>query len=168
MATDLIPERIGLAKKFGAAHAWRADDSRLDERIQRLTHGRGLDAVVVAVPADSAVRQALSIIRGGGRVLLFAHTKRGERGEIDLATVCVDEVDLLGSYSSDVTLQREVARVVFGRKLDVRALITHELPLEQTAEAVELAEHPSSGALKIVVRPGLISRGAGGAEGDPA
>jgi hypothetical protein len=45
----------------------------------------------------------------------------------------VDEKDLLGSYSSDFTLQREVARLVFSRQLDVRQLISHSFPLEQTA-----------------------------------
>ena len=36
----------------------------------------------------------------------------------------MDEKDLLGSYSSDFTLQREVARLVFSRQLDVRDLIS--------------------------------------------
>jgi L-iditol 2-dehydrogenase len=109
--------------------------------------------------------------------MLFAHTKRsapfslsaaggGEgRGEVanfrshlpspdftlDLASVCVDEKDLLGSYSSDFTLQREVARLVFSRQLDVRPLISHSFPLEQTAAAIQLASRPAADSLKILV-----------------
>jgi L-iditol 2-dehydrogenase len=63
----------------------------------------------------------------------------------------VDEKDLLGSYSSDFTLQREVARLVFSRRLDVRQLISHRFPLEQTAAAVQLASEPTEDSLKIVV-----------------
>jgi L-iditol 2-dehydrogenase len=74
---------------------------------------------------------------------------------VDLASVCVDEKDLLGSYSSDFTLQDEVARLVFSRKLDVRPLITHRFPLEDTADAVELASHPTASSLKIVVCPAV-------------
>ena len=69
----------------------------------------------------------------------------------DLSTICVDEKDLLGSYSADFTLQREVARLVFTRQLDVRKLITHRFPLEQTTQAVNLAAHPTPESLKILV-----------------
>ena len=160
----------------------------LSTLIHRATRGRGLDAAVIAVPSDAVVQQALQLVRGGGQVLLFAHTKRnslahpmeeggprkagpGEgsqksggstprRGEaqrrrlnfpLDLASVCLDEKDLLGSYSSDFTLQDEVARLVFSRQLAVRSLITHRFPLEQTAEAVALAAHPTPDSLKIIV-----------------
>jgi L-iditol 2-dehydrogenase len=159
--------------------------------IQRITKGRGLDAAIIAVPSDEVVRQAQGWLRGGGRILLFAHTKRavssslsaacggegrlssaaaGRRMEgevvqnstlnpqpstlnfpLDLSSVCLDEKDLLGSYSADFTLQREVARLVFSRQLDVCRLITHRFPLEQAAAAVALAAHPGPDSLKILV-----------------
>jgi len=119
--------------------------------LRRLTRQRGLDAAVVAVPSDDAVRQAQGWLRGGGQLMLFAHTKRGAATPLDLAAVCVDEKDLLGSYSSDFTLQKEVARLVFRRQLDVRPLITHRFPLAETAAAVELAAHPTADSLKILV-----------------
>ena len=110
-----------------------------------------LDAVIVAVPVDDLVRQAFDQLRGGGRILLFAHTKRGAELPVDLARICVDEVDLIGSYSADFTLQKPVARLVFGRQLDVRPLITHRFPLAETAAAVELAAQPTAESLKILV-----------------
>jgi len=152
-ATDLMPSRLRLARQFGARHAWRGDDPALPERVGRLTRGRGLDAAIVAVPIEAAVQQALALVRGAGQILLFAHTRRGDRSAIDLSSVCVDEKDLLGSYSSDVTLQASVAKLVFGRRLDVRPLVTHRFALEETAAAVDLAAHPQPGALKVVVVP---------------
>ena len=121
------------------------------DRVARWTRGRGLDAVVAAVPSDEAVKQAQRLVRGSGKVLLFAHTRRGCRTDLDLSAVCVDEKDLIGSYSSDVTLQKEVTRIVFSRQLDVRALISHRFSLEQTAAAIGLAAQPSHASLKIVV-----------------
>ena len=117
-----------------------------------------LDAAVVAVPSDSAFTYALAAVRPAGQILLFAHTRRGAMTQVDLASVCVDEKDLLGSYSSDVTLQQEVARLVFGRKLDVRSLITHRFPLEQAAAAIELAAKPTPESLKILVTHGNQSQ----------
>lgn len=152
LATDLIPQRLELARQFGAAWAVPANDARLEEVVQRqITQGRGLDAAVIAVPVDAAVAQAMALLRGGGQLLLFAHTKRGTASAVDFAQVCVDEKDVLGSYSSDVTLQTEVARLVFARKLDVRPLITHRFPLAQTAAAVRQAANPSPESLKVIV-----------------
>ena len=68
-----------------------------------------------------------------------------------MASVCLDEKDLIGSYSSDFTLQAEVARLVFSRRLDVRSLITRRFPLDQTAAAIQLASHPTEDSLKIIV-----------------
>ena len=110
-----------------------------------------LDAAVLAVPSDAALKHAFEVVRGAGQILLFAHTKRGAMTEVDLASVCVDEKDLLGSYSADFTLQKEVARIVFSRQLDVRGLITHRFPLNETAKAVDLASHPTPESLKVIV-----------------
>ena len=157
LATDLMPERLAWARRLGARQTLRADTPDLPEQVSRWTRGRGLDAAVVAVPADAAVRQALALVRGGGQVLLFAHTRRGETLAVDGAAVCVDEKDLIGSYSADITLQPEVARLVFGRHLDVRPLVTHQFPLAQTAAAVALAARPRPEALKVVVNHGLTA-----------
>jgi L-iditol 2-dehydrogenase len=151
VATDLLPTRLKLAKKFGAKWTLAGDDAQLAQKISKLTRGRGLDAAVIAVPVDAIVHQAQAMLRGGGQVMLFAHTRRGAATPIDLADVCVDEKDLLGSYSSDVTLQTEVARLVFSRQLDVRPLITHRFPLAETSAAVALAAKPTPDSLKVLV-----------------
>ncbi len=151
LASDLLPPRLRLARQFGARWAMDASRSDFADEVQRLTAGRGLDAAVIAVPSDEVVREAQALVRGAGQILLFAHTRRGAPTSVDLAGVCVDEKDLLGSYSADFTLQKEVARLVFSRRLDVRPLITDRFPLEQTPAAVELAAHPAPGSLKVLV-----------------
>jgi len=183
LATDLLSSRLELAAELGAKWLWGANsqtpltasrarqtknsqrkiqsraspESSLKDLVASITHGRGLDAAVIAVPSDPVVREAQGLLRGGGQILLFSHTRRGEQSSLDLATVCVDEKDLLGSYSADFTLQNEAARLVFSRKLDVRRLITHQFTLEETQAAIDLAAHPADGSLKIVVNQGCGS-----------
>jgi len=159
VATDLMEERLRVAEGMGAQLVLKADRRDLAEVVKGLTGGRGLDAAVVAVPVDAVVAQAQEWVRGAGKVLLFAHTRRGAKMEVDLSTVCVDEKEFVGSYSSDLTLQKEGARVVFSRKLDVRKLITHEFALEETAAGVELAAHPHPNSLKIMVIHGKMPKG---------
>jgi L-iditol 2-dehydrogenase len=187
LATDLMESRLKLARKFGARWTANPQIGRAELPLRRHARQRVpaiLDAAIIAVPSDAAVHQALQRVRGGGQVLLFAHTKRGgaelplrrdaqftpkafgagrvttvpnsqlstHNPQLDLASICLDEKDLIGSYSSDFTLQAEVARLVFSRRLDVRPLITHYFPLTQTAEAVALAAQPTSDSLKVMVR----------------
>src|SRR6266850_716905 len=169
VATDLFESRLKLAREFGARWVFTAEKPKasgqrpnegnpplasslkLLKSVRRITRGRGLDAAVIAVPSDAVVREAQELVRGGGQVLLFSHTRRGAQTNLDLATICVDEKDLIGSYSADFLLQDEVARLVFSRKLDVRKLITHQFPLEKTTEAIELAANPTADSLKVVV-----------------
>ena len=154
LATDLLDSRLKLAKKFGAK--WTLNLNKDNGGASVLASRReSFDAAIIAVPSDDAVRQSIQLIRGGGQVLLFAHTKRavksGDFFPSDLASVCLDEKDLIGSYSADFTIQREVARLIFSRQFDMRPLITHRFPLEKTAEAIALASRPTEDSLKIVV-----------------
>ncbi|MGD1083168.1 MAG: alcohol dehydrogenase catalytic domain-containing protein [Verrucomicrobiota bacterium] len=155
IATDLMDSRIKLARQWGAVAAFKATHSNLLAKIRNTAPC--LDAAVVAVPSQEALTQAFALVRGSGKILLFAHTRRGDASLLDLSNVCVDEKDLLGSYSSDFTLQAEVARLVFTRQLDTRRLITHRFPLKMAASAVALAGSPVSKSLKVVVNQPLAT-----------
>ena len=167
LATDLLASRLLLAKKFGARWTHLVECRETKDESQKLPaldpRPSTLDSAIIAVPSDDAVIQALQLVRGGGQVLLFAHTKRTAtiqnsgsqlstlNSQLDFASICLDEKDLIGSYSSDFTLQAEVARLVFSRRLDVRDLISHSFPLAQTADAIALAAKPTEHSLKILV-----------------
>jgi len=158
LATDLMAERLEISRKFGAKSAVKPETLSSNHgkpRPSSINHPQftRLDAAVLAVPSDAALKQALALVRGAGQVLLFAHTKRGSVTDLDLASICVDEKDLIGSYSADFTLQKEVARLVFSRKLDVRTLISHRFDLENAVAAINLAAHPTPESFKIIVTP---------------
>jgi L-iditol 2-dehydrogenase len=180
LATDLLESRLKLATRFGAKWAVNATardggiplpESFFPKRSVDASINRSapFDAAVIAVPSDAAVRQAVQLVRGGGQIMLFAHTKRAGTGTtdqdghaaasglypLDLASICVDEKDLMGSYAADFTIQNEVGRLIFSRQFDMRKLITHRFPLEKASEAVALAAHPTPDSLKVVVTVNL-------------
>ncbi len=150
---DLIASRRRLSTRLGAA--WSADprSPAFEKRLRKESANRGADAAVLAVPSEAALKQALAILRPGGSVLLFAHTRKGEEVRLDAGSVCVDEKTVLGSYSSSVDVADEVARLVFSGRVDVGPLITHRFPLDRVNEAFALASRPSGTSLKILVTP---------------
>ena len=151
VATDRYEYRLETARKVGADIALNPDTADVRAAVQELSDGRGADAAIIAVANTQVVAPTFDLLRPGGRALLFAQTRLDDPLEIDAGAVCLQEKTLLGSYSSDITLQDEAANLIFSRQVDVRDLITHTFPLEEIATAIEYASHPRDNSLKIVV-----------------
>lgn len=154
VATDRYDYRLALARKLGAEIALPAEqDSAVSDAICTLSDGRGADLAIVAVPDNRVIAPAFAAVRPAGKVLLFAHTRLDDLCEVDAGAVCMQEKTLLGSYSSDITLQAEAADLLFRRRVDVRALITHRFGLEAIADALALAAQPRDSSLKVLITP---------------
>jgi L-iditol 2-dehydrogenase len=152
-ATDMIPERLELARRCGARYAWNPGESDIRAEIGGLTEGRGADLVILATSAPGIVESAIRYSRPGARLLLFAQTSHTERIEASGADICVGERTLFGCYSASVDLQRQSAELVFSGELPVEELISHRLPLPKIRSGFEMALHPGSKSLKIIVQP---------------
>jgi L-iditol 2-dehydrogenase len=155
LTSDLYPERHAVAAKFGLDHPL---DARGDvvAAAKKATEGRGADVALLAVGGDALIKVAMDAIRPGGRVMLFAATQHGE-APFDPAAVCMDEKTLMGSYSSSVAINDEVAQLVldgYGNGFDLMQLISHRFSLEDAVAAIDLASHPQADSLKIVIQPG--------------
>lgn len=152
VASDTISHRLTLSAELGALAA----DGRTEEferLVRRETDERGADAVIVATNVPGLVDQALKISRPGAKILLFAQTSAAERIEISGADICVGERILLGSYSADVDLQAESARLVFGGDLPLENLVSHRVSLMEINDGITTALYPSERSLKVVVHP---------------
>jgi L-iditol 2-dehydrogenase len=149
--SDPMPGRRAASVRFGAAEAFDPMTVDLLGEMRSRTEGRGVDAVLLAVPNPSLVAEALSLARPGGRVLLFAHNDPVLQLAFPAAAVGVEEREILGSYSASVDMQEESAALVFSRRIPVKELISHRFPLERIAEAVEMASRPADNTLKVVI-----------------
>ncbi len=152
LATDTIEFRRNLSNRLGAS-AFDPRQDAFEQAAKGATNGRGADAVIVATNAKGLVQQALKMSRPGARILLFAQTSLSECIEIAGADICVGERVLLGSYSADINLQAESARLVFSGELPLEQLISDRLPLDEIARGIDIAQHPSETSLKVVIHP---------------
>ena len=151
--SDTIAFRRELSEELGASAALDPREKRFEHVLQSATDGRGADAVIVATSAPGLVDQALRISRPGAKILLFAQTNSRERIELSGAAICVGERTLLGSYSADIDLQAESARLVFDHELPLERLISHRMPLNDIQRAFSIASRPDERSLKVVVHP---------------
>jgi len=152
IGTDMIEFRRNLSDSLGA-DAFDPRSADFDRAIRTATDGRGADAVIVAASAKGVIEQALRVSRPGAKILLFAQTSAEERIEFSGADVCVGERVLFGSYSADVDLQAESARLVFSGELPLERLISDRVPLTEIHRGISLAQRPDGRSLKVVVHP---------------
>jgi len=153
VTTDMIASRRELSLRCGAEQSLDPRSDEVSKAVAALTEGRGADLVIVAVSAKGIVDQAVRWSRAGARILLFAQTSDAERIDFSGASICVGERTIFGSYSASVDLQKQSAELVFSGELPVDLLVSHELPLAKISSAFDLALHPDSRSLKIILKP---------------
>jgi L-iditol 2-dehydrogenase len=153
-ATETIPLRMELARRFGAEAVWNPRDTQdIPGQVKKLSQGRGADLAIVATSAPGLVEQAVLCTRPGAKILLFSQTSDHERVEVSGADICKGERILFGSYSASLDLQRQSAQLIFTGELPVGDLISHRLPLDRIGAGIEVALHPDEASLKIIVQP---------------
>lgn len=153
IGSDPMAERRAKSLSLGVDLAVDPRQGRLAEEIGSHTDGRGADVVLVAVPIPAVLKEALSLARPGGRVLLFAQNDPLMKIEFPAAAVGVEEKEILGSYSAAIDRAGEAARLIFTRKLPVAKLVSHRFPLADMDRALQLAARPVGDSLKVVIHP---------------
>jgi L-iditol 2-dehydrogenase len=155
LTSDLYPERHALAANYGLHHPIDASREDVVAAAHAASEGRGADAVILAVGGNGLIGTAIKAARPGGRVLLFAQTQHGEAA-FDPAVVCMDEVTLMGSYSSSFEIEPDVEEVVFQgyrNGFDLTRLISHSFPIEESVEAIHIASTPTASSMKVFIHP---------------
>ena len=91
-------------------------------------------------------------VRPGGRILLFGVPPAGSRVSIDAFSVFRKGLTVLSSYTS-VRNSLQAIRLLESGRIDVKRLVSHEMPLADFARGVDLIEKGAQGALKIMLIP---------------
>ena len=132
---ELRPERLALAEAWGA------------ER-----HGNELvDVAIVCTPKPEAISAAAKSLAPGGTLCLYAPPAPGGSLPLDGADLFLRELAITASYSAGPGDMRAALELIAGHRVDPEPLISHRLPLDETAKALDLQR--SATALKVVVQP---------------
>jgi threonine 3-dehydrogenase len=156
VASDRHPFRLELARRMGADAA--LDPAAAADPVAAFVarnEGEHVDVVFEMSGAPEAIADAFRIVRHGGRVILFG---------IPAQPVSLDIAETLIFKNLDVSAVsgRQVWDTWYRTRwllehgvVDLRPLITAELPLDAYEEAFDLLERGD--ACKIVLRPPGIS-----------
>ena len=115
-------------------------------------HGNELvDVAIVCTPKPDAIAAAADAVAPGGTLCLYAPPAPDAPPRLDGTTLFLRELTITASYSAGPSDMRTSLELIAGGEVDPKPLISHRLPLEQTATALNLQREGE--ALKAVVIP---------------
>ncbi len=150
-ATDLVPERVEAARRFGADAALNRREVDVVGTILDETGGRGVDVVYECAGEQDTVDQAVQIAAPGGRVSIIG-IPAGPRIELAADLVRRKELLIINVRRQNRTVERTIELAAAGA-VPVGKLVTHHFPLERVGEAFELVAGYRDGVLKAIVQP---------------
>ena len=151
IASDIHEYRLKAAQQFGADEAIDAKEAT-PSLIRRKNHGKLFDLVIVCAGSLSAYKQALETVDRGGTILCFAPIEPGVKFAFPFFDFWNDGITLLPTYGGsplDITTSIELIR---SRRLLVREMITHQLPLEETGLGFKLVAEAKE-SIKVIIKP---------------
>jgi len=156
IAVDVSPEKLELARTFGATHVIDASRADAVDGIRELTGGQGVDFSVEATGVSRVIEQAFEAVRAGGGVCVFAsHPAAGERIALDPHSL-IRGKQIRGSWGGRSVPDDDVPRfaeLYLSGRLPLQELITRRYPLERINEALDDLEAGRVGRPLIEVDP---------------
>jgi len=152
LASDHVPFRLELARKLGADDVVNIDEvESVPAWFLEQNEGIGMGIVFEMSGALKAIHDAFDIVRHGGNVVLFGIPSQP-------ATIDIAESLIFKNLTVSAVNGRQIWETWYTTRwllehgvVDLRPLITAELPLERYEEAFDLLE--TGEACKIVLRP---------------
>jgi len=148
VGTDIVPERVELARKLGLLdRALLSDTDTLDEALA-LSDGRGYEVTIDCSGAAQARWLALKATRQWGRCVFV-----GEGGsvEFDVSQLLIHkQITIYGSWVTSLKHMEELVERLDRWGVHPEDICTHRLPLSDVAEAYRLADGGKVGKVCIV------------------
>jgi len=138
-ATDVNEYKLKKAKEFGAENVFYADQE-LNLKAER---------IIICTGSLQAVKQAFTYIDKKGIILFFAIPSTN----IEIPTVDFwrNEITITSSYGAAPQDLKESLDLIKTGRVNVKNLITHELPLDEIQNGFKIASEAKE-SLKVILK----------------
>ena len=152
IAMDLEPEKLEVAKSFGATHAINPASANAVEQVMSITEGRGADVVFVTVGVKAAIDSAQSYITKNGSVVIVGMPSSDTRGDYDPGTMAAWGQKFIGTKMGNTVISKDIPELLelySQGKYQLEPLISGRFALEDINDALD--EVRSGKAVKNVI-----------------
>lgn len=102
MVIDAVPEKLSLAKEFGATITVDVTSTTADERIAMAKDAfdsLGPQIVVEACGVPQTLGEAVQMLRRGGKLFEMGHLLQAEPAAVSANLICRNELEIIGNYA---------------------------------------------------------------------
>lgn len=151
IAVDLDPDKLEMAKSFGADYAVQVSKGTdAVAEILKLTGGRGADVCIEAVGNTPAVQTAVRCLRKGGNATIVGNLSPNI--ELPLQWMVTRELTIRGSCASAGEFGKSLELIASG-KINVKPLISGVAPLEEGGDWFQRLYSGEAGLMKVLLKP---------------
>jgi D-arabinose 1-dehydrogenase-like Zn-dependent alcohol dehydrogenase len=147
-ATSRQARRLAIAEQCGAT-AIESGERPLEQAIAELTGGEGVDVVADNIGTRDSVRQGLSVLRPGGKLLVVGYLD--ETFEVPSMRLFATEQEIIGCRGSTKQDLIDVVRMVATRQ--ITPVIGAHYPLEHIHQAAARLESGDLIGRIVLTRP---------------
>jgi threonine dehydrogenase-like Zn-dependent dehydrogenase len=157
VGVDCVPERLEMARRFGANVVINSREQDPVAAIRDVTGGRGVDVAIEALGKQETFENALRSIRPGGTLSslgLYAgkllapceaiHAGIGDQKIV--TTLCPGGKERM----------RRLMAMIAARRVDLTPLVTHRFVLEDIRDAFGMFRAQADGVMKVMLTPSYL------------
>ncbi|BDV32262.1 zinc-dependent alcohol dehydrogenase [Microbacterium terricola] len=145
--------RLDLALRFGADATVNSREADAPDAVRGALGGRLADAVIEIAGVPAAQRQAVTLVRRGGRVVLAGACGANALVEFQAdEQLLTREIDILPSFLSAGGYEPSIAALE-RNAFPYAELVTHRFPLEDVEAAYEVVRGKQDGVIKAILVP---------------
>ncbi|MEM4290320.1 MAG: alcohol dehydrogenase catalytic domain-containing protein [Nitrososphaerota archaeon] len=143
--------RLRVAKELGADLAINPNKEDLVEIVKKETNGIGADVVLEAAGTPRAIEDAVNLLRKRGRLLVFG--VYSEKTTIDFSIISdIKELEIFGAHLGLYAYPSAIRLLQEGH-VNYQKIVTHNIPLKDWKNAIEIAEKRLEGSIKVTMTP---------------
>ena len=135
--TDVVAWRLEMAERLGASAVVVADASQAS-KLKALAPD-GFEIVVDATGIPAVLESTFAYVKPRGKVWVFGVTPVGTYVKFPAYEVFRRDLKIIGSFAVNRTFPQSIALIKSGA-VQVEPLISHQLPLDDFARGLEIAE----------------------------
>lgn len=151
IAVDLKPERLDMARQWGAREALMATRDDIAAKVRAGSGGRGADTVILTTTNAATLKLALDSVRDGGTIIPFG-VKPGGPIPFDFWQIYRREISLVTSYSATPAGLAAAMKLLSGPGYELEKTISKVVPLDDSPQA--FADLHAAKLAKVIVSAG--------------
>jgi len=146
---DFLQSRLEIASKLGASDILNLAEINLDEKINEITDGNGMDTVIEAVGVPQSFLNAVNVVSFSGKIVLIGNGTK--EVSFNQSILVKKELNICGSRNSLSAEFKHLIDLVGEKKLNIDRIVTDVYPFEKTAQAFfNLTNNPEN-HLKVLL-----------------